>query len=414
MSLAQPRDLNPVSPENLLDPQPLYRALRETAPVHWSEEVHAWIITRHDDVSACFRDSRFSANRVKFFEAQAGALGPEILKDYLGLSRGQMLMKDGAEHIRLRRATMAAFTPLALSDWRPVIYSTMERLVNQVQDRGQMDLVQEISYQLPPLVISEMLGIPAEERSRFQEWSTPLADFTGPGLDVDIVDLARRANKAAKEMYEYLLHHIERLERLNDLSGRDVLSQMLHTQQPGGQISKEELANIAMLFLTAGHMTTTDQLSNGIYGLLTHPDQLQLLRDDPTLLPSAVEEILRYSPAVPFFHRIAAVDIQLRGKTIRQGDVVFLGMAAANRDPEAFSDPDRFDITRSYLHSRHLTFGHGPHHCLGAGLARRELEIAFEVLLRRLPGLRLDEQQEPQLKYHSLVFRGFNVLPVRW
>jgi cytochrome P450 PksS len=276
-----------------------------------------------------------------------------------------------------------------------------------------MDLVKEISYQLPPLVIAEMLGIPAEERELFQEWSKPLADMTGPDMDVvDPVALAQRANKAAREMLEYLIRHVARL-RANP--GQDVLSQMLLTDLPSGQrMSEEELAVTGQLLLTAGHLTTTDQLSNGVYALLTNPDQLQLLRDDPTLLPSAVEEIMRYSPAVPFFHRIAAQDIQLRGQTIRKGDVIFLGMAAANRDPDAFADPDRFDITRGYIHSKQMSFGHGPHHCLGAGVARRELQIAIEVLLHRLPGLRLDEEQQPQLKYHSLVFRGFTRLPVRW
>ncbi len=411
MSSAPLPSRNPVSPENLLNPLPLYAELRESDPVHWSEALHGWVLTRHDDVAACFRDSRFSANRVKMFEAQAGALGPDVLVDYLGIARHQMLMKDGADHIRMRRQTMAAFTPEALSSWRPSIYRIINLLLDQVHARGEMDLVKDISYHFPPLVIAEVLGIPAADREMFQAWSAPLAEFSGPGLDVDMVALARRANTAARELYEYLVRHIEHLQKH---PGHDALSQMLHSETSVGHMDPTDLAATSQLLLTAGHLTTTDQLSNGVYDLLTHPEQFKKLLEDPSLIRSTVEEMLRYSPAVPFFHRIVAEDLVLRGKTLRKGDVVFLGMAAANRDPLVFPEPDNFDITRSHMHSRLMTFGHGPHHCLGAGLARRELEIAVEVLIRRLPGLQLDERNAPQLKFHSLVFRGFTQLPVRW
>ena len=412
MSSAPLPSRNPVSPENLLNPLPLYEELRESEPVYWSPDLHAWVITRHDDVSACFRDSRFSANRLKMFEMQAGALGADTLSDYLAVARRQMLMKDGADHIRMRRQTMAAFTPQALSSWRPTIYRTIEMLVGRVQDKGRMDLVKDISYEFPPLVIAEVLGIPSEDLDRFREWSAPLAEFTGPGLGVDLMAVARRANQATKELFDYLVRHID---RLRDNPGQDALSQILTSHKgPLEPMDAGDLAVTSTLLLTAGHLTTTDQLSNGIYELLINPEQLKLLREDPGLLPSAVDEMMRYAPAVPFFHRIVAEDLELRGKTLRKGDLVFLGMAAANRDPAVFPNPNRFDITRGHLHSRHMTFGHGPHHCLGAGLARRELEIAIEVILRHLPGLRLDEEQAPRLKYHSLVFRGFEQLPVKW
>jgi len=412
MSSAPLPSRNPVSPENLLNPLPLYEELRQSDPVYWSEDLHAWVLTRHDDVSACFRDSRFSANRLKMFEMQGGALGSDLLADYLAVARRQMLMKDGADHIRMRRQTMAAFTPEALSSWRPTIYRTIEMLVGQVQDQGRMDLVKDISYRFPPLVIAEVLGIPSEDLERFRAWSEPLAEFTGPGLGVDMVEVARQANKATKELFDYLVRHIS---KLREHPGQDALSQILTSQKgPIGPMDEGDLAVTSTLLLTAGHLTTTDQLSNGIYDLLTHPDQLQLLRDDPGLLQSTVDEMMRFTPAVPFFHRIVAEDLELRGKSLHKGDLVFLGMAAANRDPAVFPHPDRFDITRGHLHSRHMTFGHGPHHCLGAGLARRELEIAVEVILRRLPGLRLDEENAPRLKYHSLVFRGFEQLPVKW
>ncbi|HEY0096479.1 MAG TPA: cytochrome P450, partial [Archangium sp.] len=186
--MAEQPDLHPLSPENIKNPSSLYKKLRESAPVYWCEPLNGWILTRHDDVSACFRDSRFSANRVAFFEAQVDFMGlkRDTIKDYLEIAPRQMLMKDGVDHVRMRRKTMAAFTPEELASWRPTIHRTMEMLVERVRSRGRMDLVTEISHQFPPLVIAELLGIPLEHRERFQDWSEPLAQFNGPGLDVDM------------------------------------------------------------------------------------------------------------------------------------------------------------------------------------------------------------------------------------
>jgi cytochrome P450 PksS len=188
---------------------------------------------------------------------------------------------------------------------------------------------------------------------------------------------------------------------------------MVNSQDPK-RMSLEEVVANTQLMLNAGHMTTTDQLSNLVHDVLAHPDQLQLLRENPHLIPSAVQESLRYRPSVPFHFRIIAEDMQLRGKTLRKGDVVFLGIAAANHDPRVFPEPERFDINRDSVQQKHLTFSFGPHHCMGAGLARRELEIGLEVLLQRLPDLRLDEAKPPQHKCASLVFRGFTSLNLRW
>ncbi|MGZ3459254.1 MAG: cytochrome P450, partial [Archangium sp.] len=212
------------------------------------------------------------------------------------------------------------------------------------------------------------------------------------------------------EMTQYLLPIIEERRRA---PGTDALSLMLQAQEQGRMTPEELVANI-ILILFAGHTTTTDQLSNGLYDLLTHPDQLQKLRKDPGLMTSAVEEMLRFTPAVPAISRVAAEDFQLRGKNIRKGDLVFLLMASANRDPSAFAEPDRFDITRDSSRQKHATFGFGAHHCMGAGLARRELEIGLSVLLERLPTLRLDEARPPQVKCHGIGFRGFDSLPLRW
>jgi len=402
--------INPVSPENLLDPVPLYREMRNQAPVFWSELVHAWFITRHEDVVSCFRDSRLSANRTRFYEVQLRGMDVEVIQELTQSLRHQVGMKDGAEHQRVRRMVNPGFTPQMLDAWRPAIRRIMDSLVDRIESLGRMDLFLEIAHQLPPLVIAEILGIPTEDRDRFQAWVQPIAEFTSPAMGVDVAALARRATASMKEFNAYLLKVIEERRRA---PGDDVLSRMIHTQEEGG-LSQDELVANVNLILSAGHVTTTDQLSNLMYDLLTHPEQYQKLRSDRSLLASTVEEGVRFTPAMPYIHRIAVEDVQLHGKTIRKGDVVFLGLASSNRDPEIFPDPDTFDIARNPSQQKTMTFAFGPHYCLGSGLARRELEIALDVLLERLPGLQLDERIPPRVKCNTLLFRGFDSLPVRW
>lgn len=409
-SVARVTDLNPVSPENLLNPIPFYKTLRETDPVHWSDVLHGWIITRHDDVMNCFRDSRMSANRIGILEYQTRDLGPDILQDFIAIIRKQMLMWDGPNHIRLRRQSNPSFTPQALDGWRPAIRRVMQMLLERVQHQDHMDLVPSISYEMPPRVIAELFGIPEHEHELLLKWAEPIAEFGGLTVGMDVLTVARRANTAMKEFAQYL---VERVEERRQNPGNDLLSRMLPALEQGTMTLDEAVAN-TILMLNAGHMTTTDQFSNAVHDLLTHPDQFQLLREDPRLLQSAVEESLRYHSAVPFHYRIAADNISLRGRSIRKGDMIFLGIGAANRDPEVFPNPDRFDITRDFAYQKHLTFSFGPHHCLGAGLARRELEIALEMLFQQLPGLRLDEERPPQPKCQSLIFSGYTSLPVRW
>jgi cytochrome P450 PksS len=409
-SAARKHPLNPVAPENLLDPAPLYRELRENDPVHWSSAVNAWFLTRHDDVMSAFRDSRLSADRMQLTEFQLQNMGGDVARDIIDIIRKEMVMKDGREHLRLRRNSGQGFTPQALDAWLPSIRRTMNRLVDGVLHLGRMDLATEISYQLPPLVIAELFGIPAEERTRFVAWAQPINEFFAPAIGGDMVALARRANQAMVESRDFMTALVE--ERMR-APGDDMLSQMVRRQEAGGASVEEIVAN-ALLILSAGHMTTTDQLGNGVHALLTHPTELRKLREDPSLVKSAVEEMLRYDPPIPWIHRVAVETFELRGRTLRKGDMVFLGMAAANRDPEVFARPDSFDVGRDHQNQKHMSFAFGPHHCLGAGLARRELEVAFSVLLERLPDLRLDEERLPRLKCHSLLFRGFDSLPVRW
>jgi len=403
---------NHITPEALRNPVALYTELRSNDPVHWSATMGAWIITRYDDVMNCFRHPNLSADRGKLFEHQVRLMGMQVeeAQAILDVTNRHMGNQNGAEHLRLRRQAGPGFSPQVLDRWRPAIRRTMDGLLSQVQHQGHMDLAKQISYQLPPLVIAELLGIPTEDRTLFQSWSEPLARFASATGLSDMVELTRRANKAMVEFNRYLMGIIEQ-RRL--APGEDVISLMIHGQE-AGRMSQEELVANSVLILLAGHITTTDQISNGMYSLLSHPEQSRMLREDPLLMRSAVEEVMRFDPAIPFIHRVVAETFQLRGKTLKQGDIVFLGMASANRDPGVFPDAERFDITRDSVHQKHLSFAFGPHHCLGAGLARRELEICFEMLLERFPGLCLDEEQPPKLKSPTLLFRGFESLHVRW
>ncbi|HYO54635.1 cytochrome P450 [Archangium sp.] len=411
-SAARKFQLNPVAPENLLEPVPFYKELRENDPVHWSDAVQAWFLTRHDDVMNGLRDPRLSADRTKVLEQQFRIMGlsAESIREVIETFKQQMASKDGSAHLRLRRQASPGFSPQELETWRPAIRRILGMLLDKVRHQRHMDVVPEVFYLLPPLVIAEILGVPAEDRERFQKWAEPVGHLTSPGANMNVVELARQANDGQRELNRYLAALVE--ERRRSL-GDDVISHMLRIQERGGMTTEEVVAN-ASLILAAGHLTTADQLGNGLHELLTHRDQLELLREDPTLLKPAIEEMMRFAPAVPFIHRIAVESFELRGETLRKGDEVFLVQAAANHDPAAFPGADRFDITRDPQHQKHMSFGFGSHHCMGAGLARRELEIAIEELLLRMPELRLDETRLPRIKCHGLVFRGFESLHVRW
>jgi cytochrome P450 len=403
-------DLNPVSPENLRNPIPLYKELRESDPVHWSDVLQAWLITRYDDLVTYCRDPRLSADRSKYYANQIKGLGEDAAEGFMRFARLQMTMRDGADHLRVRRPAQAAFSQQGIESWLPAIRRITSEILDQVLPLGRMDLVADFSYQLPPLVIAEVLGVPASHHQRFRQWSVALGEFSSPAAGKDMKDVAARGSQGMMELSSFLAKAIE--ERRH-APGQDVLSQMVH-HEGVGKITPEELVANAIAILAAGHLTTTDQINNSIYDLLTHPEQLRMLRENPSLMRQAVEEMVRFTPAVSTVFRVAAETFELRGRTIRKGDVVFFLVGAANRDPEVFRDPDRFDITRDSSQQRQMSFSFGPHQCLGAHLARYELEIAIGALLQHLPGLRLDPDHQPRRKLQNLLFQGFEQLHIRW
>lgn len=398
-----------LDPANVTDPFPYYNALRERDPVHWEAGLHAWIVTRHDDVMEAFRDPRLRTDYVvALMEHQLRGRGhdPAIAADCLRISQKMMVARGGADHTRLRRQGNPAFDAKTVEGWRPAVERIMNGLLDRVQG-GRMDVATDIAQPLVSTVITEVIGVPEEYRDNFLRWSNEAESFFGLAVS-DLEAAARLANDRYLRLEQYILGLIEE-RRVRP--GDDVISRLIAHEHEGHMTPEELAANVQLLVL-AGNVTTIDQLENGVHVLLSHPDALARLRERPELRRSAIEEMLRYRPPLHMTGRMAAEDLEIRGTRISAGQMVFLCMAAANRDPAVFPEPDRFDIARAP--GRAFTFGFGPHLCLGAGLARLELDVAFEALLRRLPGLRLDDEAPPRPKLESLMFRGFLSLPVRF
>jgi cytochrome P450 len=323
---------------------------------------------------------------------------PEAMR-YL---RHQMLSRDPPDHTRLRRLVSKAFTPRMVEQLRPRVQAIADSLLDSVAGRGEMDLIDEYAFPLPITVIAEMLGIPAADRDRFRQWSDALVAAVPP----------QPAGPAAVEAAEALRRYLERLfEERRRVPAEDLITGLVQVEEAGDKLSEQELQGMVYLLLVAGYETTVNLIGSGTLALLEHPDQLAKLRNAPALLPAAVEELLRFcSPVATSTVRYAAADIAVREVIIPKGDMVFVVIAAANRDPARFLSPDVLDITRA--DNKHLAFGHGIHYCLGGPLARLEGEIALGTLLRRMPGLRLGVAPEALTWRPNLVLRGLVKLPV--
>jgi cytochrome P450 len=386
------------------DPYPFYALLRSQDPVHWDEEMGFWVLTRYADISSVYNDPRFSRARglACGFERLPEAEQKIAQPVYHALSK-TMFYSDPPYHTHLRGLVNYAFTPASVEQMRPRIQRVIDDLLGRVKGRGQMDIIHDLAYPLPILVIADMLGFPAEERARFKEWSDDL--FAILGSVPHAPELMERAARSLAEMTRYITALSEaRREQPKD----DLLSALVAVVEQGERLTQEELVANVSIFLSAGHETTSNLIGNGLLALLQHPDQLQKLRHRSAWAASAVEEIMRYDNPVQIAYRSAAEDVEIGGKLISKGQLVNSVLGAANRDPERFSDPDRFDITRD--EGRHLGFGLGIHFCIGAPLVRLESQIAFTTVLQRFPELKLavddlEWQEQP-------IFRGVKALPV--
>jgi len=396
METGGPVQFNPLLPEVIDDPYPLYRRLRTQDSVHQTP-LGMWVLTRYDDVALFLRDPRFG--RRGFGEIISARFG------HTGFTN-TMLLQDPPDHTRLRTLVSRAFTPLAIEGLRGQIQGIVDGLLNAMLDRGEADLIADFAYPLPVSVINEMLGVPAEDRTLFRQWSFDIARSLDAIVlpDPDVIARGRAAGAAIGSYFEDLIAERRRTPRA------DLLSAMIAVEEAGDRLSTEELLATGLLLFLAGHETTTNLVGNGMLALLRHPGEFRRLRQDPALVESGVEELLRYDSPVQRVSRLAYEDVTVGDRTILAGSVVLGLLGAANRDPDQFPEPDRLDLGRR--DNRHLAFGWGIHFCLGAPLARLEGQLAFATLLRRLPRLALATERVEWRQTATL--RGLAALPVRF
>ena len=382
---------DPLAPSFLADPYPTYAGLREDDPVHWSDGMGGWVLTRYEHVALALSDPRFSA-----------ADRPPMRRYGRATT---MVTADPPEHTRLRRLVSKAFTPRAVERMRLRIQEIVDGLLDAVPPGGRMDVARDLAYPLPVVVIAEMLGVPVEDRERFKRWASEgLAGIVGRFASVEQQEQARRSGEELREYFVDIIAQ-RRRERRDDL-----VSALIGAEDQGQALSGDEVLDNCTLLITADHETTTSLIGNGVLALLRHPSELQRLRTDPSLTRTAVEELLRYDPPVQAVTRRTKENVALDGGTIKKGEVVYAVIGAANRDPRRFDDPDKLDVGRQ--ENAHLGFGDGIHFCLGAPLARAEAQIAIGTIVSRFATLR---RTGDDVEWGgNFIVRGVAKLPVEY
>lgn len=382
------------------DPYRHLAKLRSEDPVYWDEDQKAWLLTRYEDVVAGLSDPRLSSDRIKPLLEVVSERRRAELAPMLHVMRDWMVVTDPPVHTRLRSLTNAAFRQQRIARMGEWIGTVVDDLLDEFVASGATDFVDKLAYHMPAIVIAKMLGVPATERHLFQRWSDELALVAfGAGGDAR-EDRHRRALAGVAEMQEYL-HDL--VERVAVDPGEDLVSALMSSSSDGDRLSRDELIALCSLILFAGHETTTNLLCNAVATLTAHRDQFARLRDEPELTNRAVEEVLRFEGPIKLLVRWVTEGVEIRGHRIKAGDRVYLMLNSANRDADAFEDPDTFDIARRST-SPHIAFGRGVHACLGAQLARLEARIALPRIIARLPGLRLQEpvRWKPSLSSRSV------------
>lgn len=402
----------------LSDPYPFYRTLRASGPLHWSQEFcgGAWLLTDYADVASVLRDPRFSVRRAGGWANSSDPQATQELRAFKRIFARSLLFLDAPQHTRLRQVMNAGFKPAVLQVLAPRIQTLVDHLLDQIitdatvkqpasAGMATFDFMQSFARPLPALVIAAMLGIDTADRGEFIIWSDQIADFIGSPTPT--LDIARRAQNGLMAMSDYFRGLL--LQRRIDL-GDDLISQLIRAEATGGIITTKELLAQCCTLLFAGHETTRNLLGNGMLALLQHPQQWQLLQQTPSLWPSALKELLRFDSPVQYTGRRLKVDVEMHGKVMKKGDLVLPLIGAANRDPAKYSQPEQLDITRNQ--GPHLSFGHGPHVCIGATLTYLEADIALRSVMQRLPQLQLGSAL--QSWGHNAVYRSLHQLPLRF
>jgi cytochrome P450 len=395
------------SPEFVANPYSVLHRLREEEPVYWSEGIGGWLLTRYDDILVSFKHTAHFSNENRLGKA-VEYLPPEKRANFKRFedhyaTKG-LLHSDPPDHTRLRALVTKEFTVTIVEKMRPRIQQVVDGLLDAAEEKGQTDVVPDLAAALPVAVIAEIMGVPFSERLLIRKWTDDILRFQGVNKPSE-EDLSR-AQDALMEMRQYIKDMIA--ERRRALRG-DLMSKLVAAESEGQRLSEAELINTCVTLFTAGHETTLSLISNTIYTLLANADQLQLLREHPAMLESAIEESLRYESPVSRQSRLMKMDTELAGKKLKKGEILFQMLNSANRDPAYFTDPDKFDIQRTK--NRHIAFGQGIHFCVGAALSRTEAFIAVGTTLKRFPKLRLvdDRPDWDVSKRNSRVLRSLLV-----
>lgn len=388
----------PLDPGYIADPYPTYRKLREQDPYHQSRLTGMLIVSRYEDVDAILRDHRRFRNSDRDWSPDS-LVNTSIRRELTP----SLLSLDPPDHTRLRELVNRAFTPRVMARMEDHVRETAHALLDEVGDSSEFDLMSNLATLLPMVVIAEMIGVPTNDRERFKTWSDRFARVLEPNLTAEE---GRLVLETADEFERYFGPIIE--ERRRE-PREDLVSRLAQAEEDGQKLTNEETQVTLRLLLVAGNETTTNLIGNGLRALLQHPEQLQLLREQPELIPNAIEELLRYDAPVQLDGRYLAEDAEIGGKLVKKNTRIGLTIGGANRDPEQFSDPDRLDLTRE--ETVNISFGRGIHHCLGAPLARLEGRIAFEVLLERFDEIGFGSR-EPAYK-PNIVLRGLRDFDIR-
>ncbi|GGU44396.1 cytochrome P450 [Streptomyces albospinus] len=397
---------NLLQPDILSDPYPVYDMVREREPVWWNEHLGSWLLLGHDDVlEALNHPEKLSSDRTSAFLGHLSESEENRFREWADMRRRMMLYNDPPRHTRLRRPVQRGMSVKLSKQMRPKIQRVVDDLIDGVIQRGECDGIQDLGYHLPVILNSELIGIPAEDRNKVKVWT---ADFVkainAGGANVPIADLECGQN-AILAMREYFTD-LAAVKRANPQE--DLLSALV--RRDGNPLEGDDLVATCIVVMFAGLETALNLIGNGLLALLRNPDQLELLRAQPELMPSAVEEILRFDGPLHLVGRMATEDMTIRGREIGKGDKVLVMLGAANRDPNAYENPHKLDITRA--DNRHLSFSHGIHYCPGAEISRIMGELSFATILRRMGGLRLGAGEltwQPNLS-----FRGLKTLPLEF
>ncbi|HKC50001.1 MAG TPA: cytochrome P450 [Myxococcota bacterium] len=367
------------NPDNFVSgtPHHWFKQLRREAPVHWHKErdgIGFWCLTKYEDV-------KFVSRNPQLFSSWLGGTNiADRPEEALMGMRMIMLNMDPPQHVKFRRIVQRGFTPQMTAKQEPYLRGLSRRIVDAVAQRGECEFVEELAAELPLQVICELMGVPLEDRKLIFELSNKLIGFDDP----EFQNTEEDARAASVQMFGYAMKLAERYRRE---PADNLTTTLMNVEIDGEKLSEIEFCSFFLLLLVAGNETTRTVTTNGMRALLAHPEQLELLAKNPFLVPTAVEEFVRFDPAVHYFRRTATQDTEIRGKKIAKGQKVVLWYPSANRDEDVFSDPDRFDVTRQ--DNQHLAFGIGEHYCLGANLARLELTVIFQEMLTRLKNPRL-------------------------